>query len=73
MGTTFPALVNNSLKQYRTKRQLYSHLPFFSQNIQLRWTKHAGYCGVSKEELINEVILQTLMHGRASVNQSART
>ena len=38
------AILNKSWKQLLTKEQLYSHLPPISKTIQIRWTRHAGYC-----------------------------
>ena len=39
-------------KYHLTKQQLYGHLPLISQTIQVRRTRHAGYCPGNKDELI---------------------
>ena len=38
------------------KQQLYGHLPPISKMIQIRWTRHAGHCWRSKDELIGDVL-----------------
>ena len=55
------------------KQLLYSHLPSIFKTIQIRRTRHAGYCWGSKDELISNVLLWSLSHGRASVGWSTRT
>ena len=59
---------NKSWRQYSTKQQLYGHLP-----IQVRRTRHAGHCWRSKGELISDVLLWTLSHGRGKVGRPAIT
>ena len=66
-------ILNNSWKQHPTKQQLYDHLPPMSKTIQIRWTRHAGYCWRSKNELISNVLLWTPSHGYASVGRPTRT
>ena len=39
--------------------QLYGHLPPIMKTIQVRWTRHAGHCWRSKDELISDVLLWT--------------
>ena len=56
------AILNKSWKQYPTKRQLNGHLPLVSKAIQIRWTRYAGHCWISKDELINDVFLGTPLH-----------
>ena len=36
-------------------------------------TRHTGHCWRSKDELISDILLWTLAHGRAKVEQPART
>ena len=52
-----------------TIQQLYGHLP----TIQVRWTRHAGDCWRSKDELLKDVLLWTLSHGQVKVGRPART
>ena len=48
-------VLNKSCKQHLIKRQLYNHLPCFSQTIQVRQTKHAGHSWRSKGKLISNI------------------
>ena len=63
------ATLNKSWKQHLTKQQLCGHLPPISKTIQIRL---AGHCWRSKDELINDVVLWTSSHGRASVRRPVR-
>ena len=65
--------MTKSWKQHPTKQQLYSHLPPISKTIQIRWTRHAGLCWRSKDELISDVLLWTPLQERANVAQPGRT
>ena len=56
-----------------TKQQLYGHLPPITKTIQVRWTRHAGHCWRSRDELISDVLLWTPSHGRAKAGRPART
>ena len=38
------AILNKSWKQHLTKHQLHNHLPPISKNIQIKRTRHVGYC-----------------------------
>ena len=38
-----------------------------------RWTRHAGHCWRSRDELIRDVLLWTPTHGRAKAGRPART
>ena len=42
-------------------------------NIFLGWTRHAGHCWRSRDELIRDVLLWTPTHGRAKAGRPART
>ena len=42
-----------------TKHQLYGHLPSIRKTILVRWTRHAGHCWRSRDELISDVLLCT--------------
>ena len=67
------AILNKSQKQHPTKQQLYGHLLPISKTIQIKQTRHAGHCWRIKDELISDVLLLTLAHGRAGVGRPART
>ena len=59
--------------QHPTKHQLYGHLPPITKIIQVRRTRHAGYCWRSRDELIRDVFLWTPTYGRAKAGRPART
>ena len=67
------AILNKSWQQHPTKHQLYGHLPPITKTIQARWTRHAGHCWRSKDELISDVLLCTPAYGQAKVGWPART
>ena len=67
------SLFNKSWKQDPIKHQLYVHQQLISRIIQIKWTRHAGHCWRSKDELISDILLWTPSHGRASVGWPART
>ena len=67
------AILNKSWRQHPTKQQLYDHLPPIMKTIKVRWTRHAGHCGRSKDELISKILLWILSHGRAKAGHPART
>ena len=62
------AILNKSWRQYPTKQQLYGHLLLTMKTIQVRWTRNAGHCWRSRDEL-----LWTPSHGRAKAGWPART
>ena len=43
--------MNKSKRQHPTMHQLYGHLPPITKTIQVRWTRHAGNCWRSRDEL----------------------
>ena len=51
------AILNKSWWQHPTRHQLYGHLPPITKTIQVRWTRHAGHCWRSRDELISDVLL----------------
>ena len=51
---TSQSIEKKSWKQHPTKQQQYSHLTLISKTIQIRLTRHAGYCWRSKDELISD-------------------
>ena len=67
------AILNKSWRQHPTRHQLYGHLPPITKTIKVRWTRHAGHCWRSKDELISDVLLWTPTHGRAKAGWPART
>ena len=67
------AILNKSWRQHPTRHQLYSHLPPITKTIQVRWTRHAGHCWRSRDELISDVLLWTPTYGRAKAGRPART
>ena len=54
------AILNRSRRQHPTRQQLYAHLSPITKTIQNRWTRHAGHCWRSRDELISDVHLWTL-------------
>ena len=67
------AIMNKSCKQHPTKQQLYDHQPPITKTIQVRRTRYAGHSWRSKYELISDILLWALSHGRAKAWRSART
>ena len=67
------AILNKSWRQHPTRHQLYGHLPPITKTIQVRWTRHAGYCWRSKDELISDVFLWTPAYGQAKAGWPAWT
>ena len=67
------AILNKCWRQHSTKQQLYGHLPPITKTIQVRRTRHAGYCWRSWDELISDILVWTSSHGRAKAGRPART
>ena len=67
------AILNKSWLKHPIKHQLYGHLPSLTKAIQVRWTRHAGHCWRSRDELISDVLLWTPTYGRAKAGWPART
>ena len=67
------AIFNKSWRQHPTKQQLYGHLPPVTKTIQVRRTRHAGHCCRSRDELMSDVLIWTLSHGRAKAGRPAQT
>ena len=67
------AILNKSWRQHPTRHQLYGHLPPIMKTIQVRRTRHAGYCWRSRDKLISDVILWTPTYGQAKAGRPART
>ena len=67
------AILNKSWSPHPTKQQLYGNLPPITKTIHVRWTRHAGQCWRSRDELISDVLLWTPSHGRAKAGRPART
>ena len=66
------AILNKSWQQHPTKYQLYGHLPPITKTIQVRWTRHAGHCWRSRDELISDVLLWAPTYGRAKAGWPAQ-
>ena len=67
------AILNKTWRQHPTKPQLCGHLPPIAKTIKVRWTRHAGHCWRSRDELISDVLLGTPTYGRAKAGRPART
>ena len=67
------AILNKSWRQHPTRHELYGHQPPIMKTIQVRWTRHAGHCWRSRDELISDVLLSTPKYGRAKAGRPART
>ena len=67
------AILNKSWRQHPTKHQLYGHLPPITKTLEVRWTRHAGHCWRSRDELVSNVLLWTPTYGRARVGWPAQT
>ena len=65
------AILNKSGRQYPTKHQLYGHLTPIIKTIG--WTRIAGHCWRSKDELISDVLQWTPTYGWAKSGGPART
>ena len=61
------AVFNKSWNQHPTKQLLYSHLPPISQTIHEKWARHSKHCCANKNDLINDVLLWTPIHGHTTV------
>ena len=66
-------ILNKSWRQHPARHQLYVHLPPITKTIQVRRTRHAGYCWRSRDELISDVLLWTPTYSRAKAGRPART
>ena len=67
------AILNNPWRQHPTRNQLYGHLPTIMKTIQVRWTRHAGHCWRSRDELISDALLWTPTYDRTKAGWPART
>ena len=67
------AILNKSWWQHPTRHQQYGHLPPITKTIQARWTRHAGHCWRSKDELISNVLLWTPAYDQAKAGRPAWT
>ena len=66
-------ILKKTWRQHPTKQQVYGHLPPVTKTIQVRRIRHAGLFWGSRDELISDVLLCTLSHGRAKAGWPART
>ena len=67
------AILDRSWQQHPTRRQLYGHLPPITKTIQARWTRHAGHCWRSKDEIVSDVLLRTPAYGQSKAGRPAWT
>ena len=67
------AILNKFWRQHPTRHQLYGHLPPITKTIQVRRTRHAGYCWRSRDKLISDVLLWTHAYGQPKAGRPART
>ena len=67
------AILNKSWQQHPKRHQLYGHLPPITKNIQARWTRHAGHCWRSRDELVINLLLWTPAYGQSKAGRPART
>ena len=67
------AILNKYWQQHPTRRQLYGHLPLITKTIQARWTRHAGHCWRSKDEIVSDVLLWIPAYGQSKAGRPART
>ena len=65
--------MNKCWRQHPTRHQLYGHPPPITKTIQVRWTRHAGHCWRSRDELISDVLLWAPTYGRAKAGRPSRT
>ena len=49
------------------------HLPPITKTIQVRWTRDAGHCWRSRDELISDVLHWNPIFGRVKAGRPART
>ena len=69
-----PGLLNHWRILYSLSQPLYSNFILeFMKTIQVRWTRHAGYCWKSRDELISNVLLWTPSYGRTKAGWPAQT
>ena len=61
-------VLNKSWKHHPTKEQLYGQLSPISKTIQVRQKRQSCHCRRSKEKLISNVFLWTLIQGCANKN-----
>ena len=67
------AILNKSWRQHPTRHRLYGHLPPITKTIQVRRTRHAGYCWRSRDELLSDVLQWTPTYDWAKAERPART
>ena len=67
------AILNRCRRQRPTNPQLYGHQPPTTETIQIRRTRHAGYCWRSRDALISDLLLWTPTHCRAKAGRPTRT
>ena len=66
-------ILNKSRKQHPMKQQLYGPLLPISMTIKRRWSRHAGHCWRSNDEIKSDVLQWAPSHERAFIGQPTRT
>ena len=67
------AILNKSWKQHQIKQKVYNHLPPITQIIQIKWLALNGHHKWSKDKLISNFLLWTLIHEHTNIGQSTTT
>ena len=67
------AILNKFWRQHPIKQQLYCHLQLIAKTIQVRRTRYAGHCWISRDELVSDILQWTPSHGQAKSGRPART
>ena len=67
------AILNKSWWQHPKRHQLYGHLPPITKTLQVMWSRHAGHCWRSRDDLISDVLLWITTYGQVKAGRPART
>ena len=67
------AILTKSWQQPPSGHQLSGHLSPITKSIKARWTRHAGHCWRSKDQLISDVLLWTPAYDQAKAGRAAQT
>ena len=68
---TFIVFLPNTIKVIREFERIQKKI--CRHKMSIRWTRHAGHCWRSRDELIRDVLSWTPTHGRAKAGRLART
>ena len=67
------AILNIHWSAHPSKERLYGNLVQITSVIKERRTRFAGHFDRSKDEVVSDLILWTLKHGKAKVERPSRT